>query len=150
MRKLIGFFNFENFNIVLGIDKNKNINNNFSVLDSLDKINNIDKNIDVLIDFSSPSNLDSILSYCLNTKIPAIICTTGFTEDQINKIKKTSEDIPVFYSQNMSLGVNLLINLAKKALEFLGPDFDIEIIEKHHNNKIDAPSGTAKMTFAAV
>lgn len=137
--------NFENFNIVFGVDKNTNINNKFPVLDNLNKINNTDKNIDVLIDFSSPSNLDNILDYCLSTKIPAVICTTGFTDTQINKIEKASEDIPIFYSQNMSLGVNLLINLAKKAAEFLGSDFDIEIIEKHHNNKIDSPSGTAYM-----
>ena len=142
---------FENFKVILGIDKNTSINNNynFPVLNSLDydyynkKLSNINNLI--LIDFSHPSMLNNILDFCLKTKIPAVICTTGYSEDQISQIRDASNNIPVFYSQNMSIGVNLLVNLAKKAVEFLGPDFDIEIIEKHHNQKIDAPSGTAYM-----
>lgn len=100
---------------------------------------------DVLIDFSNPALLDSLLDYAKERKLPIVIATTGYSQDQIAKIKETAAEIPVFFSFNMSLGVNLLVNLAKKATELLGGQFDIEIIEKHHNQKIDAPSGTALM-----
>lgn len=100
---------------------------------------------DVVIDFSNPALLDSLLSYCKSRKLPIVIATTGYSKEQIESIKQAATEIPVFFSFNMSLGVNLLVNLAKKATEILGGQFDIEIIEKHHNQKIDAPSGTALM-----
>lgn len=100
---------------------------------------------DVIIDFSHPSALDKLLDYCLSTGTAIVIATTGYTEEQIAKIKKASEQIPVFFTFNMSLGINLLIKLAKTAAEILGDQFDIEILEKHHNRKLDAPSGTAIM-----
>ena len=134
--------NSKNIEIVAGIDKNNSENENFPVFTSLDKVN---LNADILIDFSHPSALDGILEYCSKKEIPAVICTTGFSSLQIEKIKEYSKEIALFYSQNMSLGINLLINLTKKATEFLGTDFNIEIIEKHHNQKIDSPSGTALM-----
>ncbi len=105
---------------------------------------------DVIIDFSNPALLDDILSYAKQKKIPAIIATTGYTEEQIKKIHDAAKQIPVFFTFNMSLGVNLLCSLAKKAAAILGNNFDVEIIEKHHNQKIDAPSGTAIMLANAV
>lgn len=98
---------------------------------------------DAIIDFSRPTSLQSILEYALKTKTPAVLATTGYTQEQQNSVEKASEQIAIFQSSNMSLGVNLLISLAKRATEFLGEDYEIEIIEKHHNRKVDAPSGTA-------
>lgn len=128
--------------IVAGVDKCIVNNQDFPVFSSIENVN---IKADVLIDFSHPSAVCSILAYCRNNSLPAVICTTGLSNGQINEIKKTSQFIPLFYSRNMSFGVNLLKSLACKAAQFLGEDFDIEIIEKHHNQKIDAPSGTALM-----
>lgn len=105
---------------------------------------------DVIIDFSNPVLLDSILEYATSKKIPAVIATTGYSDEQIEKIHAAAKEIPIFFTFNMSLGVNLLCNLAKKAAAVLGGNFDIEIVEKHHNQKIDAPSGTAIMLANAV
>lgn len=105
----------------------------------------ITEKADVIIDFSNPSALAGLLEYAVKNTIPAVICTTGLNDSQINLIKTTSDKIPVFFSANMSLGVNLVCELAKKAATVLGDAYDIEIIEMHHNQKIDAPSGTALM-----
>ena len=105
---------------------------------------------DVIIDFSNPSCLDSILDYCLSTGTPLVIGSTGYSDEQIAKIKSSAQQIPVFFTFNMSLGINLLVQLAKKAASVLGDQFDIEIVEKHHNQKIDAPSGTAIMLANAI
>lgn len=105
---------------------------------------------DVIIDFSNPALLDDILGYALKNNIPAVIATTGYTDEQIKKINDAAKQIPIFFTFNMSLGVNLLCSLAKKAAQILGNNFDIEIVEKHHNQKIDAPSGTAIMLANAV
>jgi len=106
---------------------------------------NITKKADIIIDFSNPSALAGLLEYAVKNSIPAVISTTGLNDAQINLIKDASQKIPVFFSANMSLGVNLVCELAKKAAAVLGDSFDIEIIEMHHNQKIDAPSGTALM-----
>ncbi len=98
---------------------------------------------DVVIDFSHPDSLEKLLDYCKSRKLPVIVATTGLSNQQKNIMEAASVSIPVFFSANMSLGINLLIDLAKKAAKLLGESFDIEIIEKHHNQKIDAPSGTA-------
>lgn len=100
---------------------------------------------DVIIDFSNPAATHDLLEYAKERKLPVVLATTGYSPEQIAYIKECAEEIPVFFSFNMSLGVNLLVNLAKKATEILGGQFDIEIVEKHHNQKIDAPSGTALM-----
>ena len=100
---------------------------------------------DVLIDFSHPDALDALLAWALEKKLPLVLCTTGYSQEQVGKIKEASAQIPVFFSANMSLGVNLLVSLAQKAAAVLSPDFDIEIVEMHHNQKLDAPSGTAMM-----
>lgn len=109
------------------------------------KFEDVDVDADVIIDFSNPVVLDSMLGFAKSKKLPVIICTTGFNEEQVAKINEASKDIPLFYSGNMSLGINLIIELSKKAAAILGQTFDVEIIEKHHNQKIDAPSGTALM-----
>ena len=126
--------------IVCGIDINDSIKNDFPVYKSLAEFNG---KADVLIDFSHPSTLSSVLEYAMTTKTPAIICTTGLSAEQKAEIGAASKDVAVFFSANMSLGVNVIIDLAKKATKVLEENFDIEIIEKHHNQKLDAPSGTA-------
>jgi len=105
---------------------------------------------DVIIDFTHPSALNGLLEYCLSTGTAAVLATTGYNENEIAKIKKAAEQIPIFFTFNMSLGINLLSKLAKTAAEVLGGQFDIEIVEKHHNQKIDAPSGTAIMLANAI
>ena len=127
---------------VCGVD----LNENFSCPDYpvYGAITEVKEKVDVVIDFSSPAALNNILDYCKTNKIPAVLCATGYTEEQIEKIKSTSKDVALFRSGNMSLGVNLLIDLVKKAAATLS-GFDVEIIEKHHNQKVDAPSGTALM-----
>ena len=110
----------------------------------------LDVKADVIVDFSNPAVLDSLLAYAKEKKLPCVICTTGYTEEQKEKIKEAAKEIPIFYSGNMSLGINLIIELAKKAAAVFGNDFDIEIVEQHHNQKLDAPSGTALMIADAV
>ena len=99
---------------------------------------------DVVIDFSNPLALDGILEYCLKTKTPVVLATTGYNDEEMEKIHEAAKQIPVFLSFNMSLGVNILLKLVKEAAKNLA-NFDIEIIEKHHNKKVDSPSGTAVM-----
>ncbi|MCH5323607.1 MAG: 4-hydroxy-tetrahydrodipicolinate reductase [Eubacterium sp.] len=105
---------------------------------------------DVIIDFSHPSALESLLDYCKINGVPIVIATTGYTDEQIKQIKTAAEQIPVFFTFNLSLGINLLVDLAKRATKVLGGQFDIEILEKHHNLKKDAPSGTAIMIAEAI
>lgn len=108
------------------------------------KISDVEKSADVIIDFSHHSAIDDVLAYATKTKTPLVIATTGFNEDELGKIKNASAIIPIFHSSNMSLGVNVLVKLVKEAAKALN-GFDIEIIEKHHNKKLDSPSGTAVM-----
>lgn len=128
--------------IVAGLDINKDGILGFPIFQYAEDIN---VDADVVIDFSNPSALSSLLIYCIEKKLPVIICTTGYSDVQIEQIKEAAHVIPVFYSGNMSLGINLIIELAKRAATVFGDSFDIEIVEKHHNQKIDAPSGTALM-----
>lgn len=100
---------------------------------------------DVIIDFSSPAVLSDELEYAVANNVPAVIGSTGFTPAQIEEINEASKKVAIFRTANFSLGVNLLCQLVKRAAETLGEKFDIEIIEKHHNQKVDAPSGTALM-----
>ena len=100
---------------------------------------------DVIIDFSHPAALASLLNLAVNRSLPLVLATTGMSPEQLADIEKAADSVPVFFTANMSLGVNLLLELSKMAAKLLGNDFDIEIIEKHHNQKIDAPSGTALM-----
>lgn len=131
----------ENFNIVAGFDIfDNNNNNNYPVYKNPF---DCDKKADVIIDFSHPDLLENLLSYAVSKNIPVVIATTGLSQRQKEKLNEVSSKIPVFFSANMSLGINLLIDLVCKASKVLNNGFDVEIIEKHHNQKIDAPSGTA-------
>ena len=109
----------------------------------------VQEDSDVVIDFSNPLALDGILEYCLKTKTPVVLATTGYNDEEMEKIHEAAKQIPVFLSFNMSLGVNILLKLVKEAAKNLA-NFDIEIIEKHHNKKVDSPSGTAVMIANAV
>ncbi len=131
----------EDCRIVIGIDKGQATSERpYRVVSSPVQM---EKTPDVIIDFSHPSALDGLLDYCLTTGVPVVVATTGYTETQIQQIKKAAEQIPVFFTYNLSLGINLLAGLARRAVDVLGRQFDIEIVEKHHNKKVDAPSGTA-------
>lgn len=131
----------EDANIVAGVDVTAG-SADFPIYKSFSEVK---ESADVIIDFSHPSALDSILEYSRKNNIPAVLATTGYSDEQTAKIKAASAEIPLFFSFNMSLGINLLVELSKKAAEILGDDFDIEIVEAHHNQKLDAPSGTAVM-----
>jgi len=103
-----------------------------------------DVEADVVIDFSSVKALDGLLAYCVEKQVPAVLCTTGYTQEQLDQITAASEKVAILKSANMSLGINLLQALLKEAAKVLAPaGFDVEIVEKHHNRKLDAPSGTA-------
>ena len=132
--------------IVAGVDRI----NNGQKFPIFTKFSDINIKADVIIDFSTTALIDDLLNYAVKQNMPVVIATTGYTNEQIEKIKETSKIIPIFFTFNMSLGVNLLCSLAKKAAGILGNSFDIEIIEKHHNLKIDAPSGTALMLANAI
>lgn len=100
---------------------------------------------DVIIDFSNVSLTDQLLAYCIKTRTPVVICTTGHNAEQLARIREASQQIPVFRSGNMSVGINLMMELLRKCASVLGEGFDVEIVEQHHNQKVDAPSGTALM-----
>ena len=126
--------------IVAGVDLNTEAYGDFPIYSSAFDVK---EKADVIIDFSHPSLFDSIMEYAEAENIPSVICTTGLSKEQTSKLKYMSEKIPIFFSANMSLGVNLLIDLVRRASKILEDNFNIEIIEKHHNQKVDAPSGTA-------
>lgn len=130
----------EDLEIVAGFDVNDSIINTYPVFTDL-KSCNIE--VDAIIDFSNPDALGSLLDFAVSKKFPVVMATTGLSLPQVKMLENVSKQIPVFFSANMSLGVNLLIDLVKKAAKILENSFDIEIVEKHHNQKIDAPSGTA-------
>lgn len=132
----------EEAKVSFGFDINTERKNSFPVYSD---ISDIKESADVVLDFSNPASLGSITEYCILKNVPAVIATTGLSSDQISDIDKLSKKVAVFRSANMSVGINLLINLVKKAAAVLDGKFDIEIVEKHHNQKIDAPSGTALM-----
>ena len=133
---------YDELNVTAGVDKNIAGIEGISVYDSFDKV---EEKVDVVIDFSTPGVLTSMLEYCIKNKAAAVICTTGYSFEQENMVVEASESVPILRSANMSLGVNLVAHLAKIASSFLGKEFDVEIVEKHHRRKIDAPSGTALM-----
>ena len=136
-----------NAQTVFGIDAFGENKHSFPVYKSFDEAA---EKPDVIIDFSNPAALDGMLSYAVENSVPCVICTTGYSAEQVEQIQKASERIAIFYSGNMSLGINLLIELSKQAAKVLGDTFDIEIVEKHHNLKVDAPSGTALMLADAL
>lgn len=112
--------------------------------------NEFEGEADVIIDFSNPSMLASLLEYSKLTKTPVVLCTTGYSPEQLDMIRKASAEIPIFKSGNMSFGINVVTDLLKRAATLLADNYDIEIVEQHHNKKVDAPSGTAMMLADAV
>jgi hypothetical protein len=127
--------------IVAGIDTYTGTANDYPVFESIEAC---DVEADVVIDFSNASAVDYLLDYCAKKKLPVVLCTTGLSEEQLRKVEETAEQTAVLKSANMSLGINLLLKLLQNAAKVLGPaGFDIELVERHHNQKVDAPSGTA-------
>ena len=104
---------------------------------------------DAVIDFSHPAALSGLLDFCVRRKLPIVLATTGYSEEQLAQINEAAKSVPVFRSANMSLGVNVLMDLIRRAASLLGEDFDVEIEERHHRRKLDAPSGTALMLAEA-
>lgn len=131
----------ENAQIVAGIDIADNKDNGYPVFTDIRECN---VEADAIIDFSSVKAVDALLDYAVEKQIPVVLCTTGLSEAQIAKTAEASRKVAVLRSANMSLGINMLMKLVQEAAKILaGADFDIEIVEKHHNQKLDAPSGTA-------
>ncbi len=127
--------------IAAGVDTYTGIANDYPVYESIDQC---DTDVDVVIDFSNAGAVDALLDYCAEKKIPVVLCTTGLSEEQLEKVRETSEKTAVLKSANMSVGINLLLKLLKDAAKVLGnAGYDIELVERHHNQKLDAPSGTA-------
>ena len=127
--------------IVAGIDLIDNGDNEYPVFSS---IRDCDVEADAIIDFSTPKILDDLLAYSEEKKVPIVLCTTGYTEEQLAKIEMAAEKTAILKSANMSLGINTLLKLVQDAAQvFAAEGFDVEIVEKHHNQKVDAPSGTA-------
>lgn len=127
--------------IVAGVDAYTGVPNEYPVFDSVEKC---DVEADVVIDFSNAGAMDALLDYCAAKKLPVVLCTTGLSETQLEKVKETAGKTAILKSANMSLGINLLMKLLKDAAKVLGNSgYDIELVERHHNQKLDAPSGTA-------
>lgn len=139
--------NKEDISIVAGVDLKNDLSTDYPIYSSISEVK---EQPDVIIDFSNPALLGNILEYAVSKNVPAVLATTGNSEQDIEKIKAASKIVPLFFTYNMSIGINLITELAVKAQKLLGDDFDIEIIEKHHNKKIDAPSGTAIMLANAI
>ena len=133
--------------IVAGVDLASDATAGFPVYAAFEQVQ---EEADVVVDFSHPAVLPSLLAYIEKNQLPAVLATTGYSDEQTALIKKAAESSPIFFSFNMSLGINLLIELAKKATCILSDSFDIEIVEAHHNQKIDAPSGTAVMLAGGI
>ena len=133
--------------IVAGVDVNPVAAAPYPVFHSPDEFTG---HADVMIDFSHHSALPGLLAYAVRTSTPLVIATTGHTEEEMAMMREAAERAPIFFSRNMSLGINLLMALCRRAAATLGADFDVEIIEKHHNKKLDAPSGTALMIADAL
>ncbi len=137
----------DNMEIVAGFDVNTVKNGNFPVFSDPFEFQG---DCDVIIDFSNASSTEHLLAYCEKHNTPVVICTTGHSAEQLVKIREASSKIAVFRSGNMSIGINLMTELLRKSAAVLGDKYDVEIIEKHHNQKLDAPSGTALMLADAV
>lgn len=127
--------------IVAGVDLSDHIKNSYPVFKN---IADCDVEADVVIDFCNAGAVDALLDYCVAKKLPCVLCTTGLSDEQLARVEEASKQTAILRSANMSLGINMLLKLLKEATATLAPaGFDIEIVEKHHNQKLDAPSGTA-------
>ncbi|SER78864.1 4-hydroxy-tetrahydrodipicolinate reductase [Lachnobacterium bovis] len=133
--------NDKDIEIVAGIDFCDKIENKYPVFKSVDEC---DVKADAIIDFSNAKAIDGLLEHCVKTQTPVVLCTTGLSDEQLEKVNEASKKVAVLRSANMSLGINTIMELLKKAATVFAPaGFDMEIVEKHHNQKLDAPSGTA-------
>ena len=131
----------EDIEIVAGIDPFDDGHNKYPVFSSVAECNIA---ADVIIDFASAKAEDALLDYCVEKQIPVVVCTTGLSEEQINKVRSSACKVAVLKSANMSLGINMLFKLLQDAAKVFGPaGYDVELVERHHNQKLDAPSGTA-------
>lgn len=131
----------EGIEIVAGIDTYMGLTNEYPVFESIDRC---DVEADVVIDFSNAAAADRLLEVCVEKKMPVVLCTTGLSQEQLKKVEEASKETAVLKSANMSMGINLLMKILKDATKVLAPaGFDIELVERHHNQKVDAPSGTA-------
>lgn len=137
----------ENMKIVAGFDVNAVKLSDFPVYADPFEFSGA---ADVVIDFSNPASTTHLLEYCIQNRTPVVICTTGHSPEQLAQIGAAAGKIPVFRSGNMSIGINLMLDLLKKCASVLGDGYDVEIVEAHHNQKLDAPSGTALMLADAV
>ena len=134
--------------IVAGVDAYTGRENPFPVFS---KIEDCDVKADVVIDFSNAGAVDALLAWCVENRTPVVLCTTGLSEEQLKKVEEAAKETAVLKSANMSVGINLLLKILKEAAPTLAAaGFDIEIVEKHHNQKVDAPSGTALALGAAL
>lgn len=133
--------NDDDITLAAGVDACDEGKNSFPVFTSISQCN---VEADVVIDFSAAPAVDALLEYCVREQIPCVLCTTGLSEAQLEKVREASEKVAILKSANMSLGINMLLKLLKEAASILAPaGFDVEIVEKHHRLKVDAPSGTA-------
>jgi dihydrodipicolinate reductase len=133
--------------VIAGIDKVCEKYSDFTVVS---KPSELTCKPDVIIDFSHPSALNGLLEYAMTNGTALVLASTGYSDEETAKIKSAASEIPIFFTANMSIGINLMRELAKKAVSVLGEQYDVEIIEKHHNQKIDAPSGTALMLAESI
>lgn len=133
--------------VIAGIDKVCEKYSDFTVVS---KPSELSCKPDVIIDFSHPSALDGLLEYAKTNGTALVLASTGYSDEETARIKSAASEIPIFFTANMSIGINLMRELAKKAVSVLGSQYDVEIIEKHHNQKIDAPSGTALMLAESI
>ena len=130
-----------NAQIVAGIDIADNRDNGYPVFTDIKKC---DVAADVIVDFAAAAAVDALLDYSVEKQIPVVLCTTGLSDEQLARVKESSKEVAILKSANMSLGINTLMKLLKDAANVFAPaGYDIEIVEKHHNQKVDAPSGTA-------
>ena len=136
----------EGFEVVCGVDREANDKKEFPIYSNIEDIK---EKVDVIIDFSVPVATFKILKYAVNNKVPIVIATTGFTKEEIEQIEEFSKEIPIFRSSNMSLDINLMAKIVQEVAKVL-TNTDIEIVETHHNRKIDAPSGTAILLANAI
>ena len=131
----------EEVKLVAGVDVYDQGRNPFPVYQH---ISDCDVQADVIIDFCNPAAIKGLMEYCVERQIPCVVCTTGLSEEELNYVREASKKVAILRSANMSLGVNTLLKLLQDAAKVLAPaGFDMEIVEKHHKHKVDAPSGTA-------
>lgn len=131
----------EDVSIVAGVDTYDGVANDYPVFASIE---DCDVEADVVIDFSNAKAVEGLLDCCIKRNLPVVLCSTGLSEEQLENVKKAGEKVAVLKSANMSLGINMLLDILPQIVQLLAPaGFDVEIVEKHHNQKLDAPSGTA-------